>query len=164
MNKKLLKLPVLTLIAGIILQIADSITALAVLKGALEWTPEMETTVFYIRLVISIILFVIIGIILHKIYDRKTLVKPATSLVIYSIVIFALEQIMKYFGAYSVIFYWMNIPIEIFTAITSVLARVSGAGSINWIYAIPSLFAPYLFVLFGKKSESESKDTDQFLQ
>lgn len=163
MNKKLLKLPVLTLIAGVILQIADSITALTLLKGVFEWTLEMETTVFYVRLVISIILFIVIGIILHRIYDRKTLIKPATSLVIYSIVIFALGQIMKYFGTYSVIFYWMCIPVEIFTAITSVLVRVSAAESISWIYAIPSLFAPYLFVLFGKKSESESKDTEQFL-
>lgn len=164
MNKKLLKLPVLTLIAGIILRIADFITVFILTKGTSEWTPEIGTTVFYVRLVISIILFVVIGIILHRIYDRKALVKPATLLVIYLIAIFALGQIVEHFGTYSVIFYWIYIPVEIFTIITPVLARVGGAESINWIYAIPSLFAPYLFVLFGKKSESGSKDTEQFLQ
>ena len=75
MNKKLLKLPVLTLIGGIILQIADYITAFTLVKGTSEWTLEMGTTAFYIRLVLSIIFFVVIGIILRRIYDRKTLVK-----------------------------------------------------------------------------------------
>lgn len=154
MNKKLLKLPVLTLIGGIILQIADYITAFTLVKGTSEWTLEMGTTAFYIRLVLSIIFFVVIGIILRRIYDRKTLVKSATLLVIYSIVILALEQITQYLGIYSMIIYWMYLPVEIFTIITSVLARASTAESINWTYAIPTLFAPYLFILFGKKSES----------
>jgi len=149
--KKILLLPFLTLIGGIILRIADFITAFILVKETSEWTLEMGTTAFYVRLVLSIILFVIIGIILRRIYDRKTFVKSATLLVIYSVVIFALEQITQYFGKYSMMIYWMYIPFELFTIITSVLARVITAESINWIYAIPSLFAPYLFVLFGKK-------------
>lgn len=151
MNKKLLKLPVLTLIGGIILRIADYIIALTLFKGTSEWTLEMGTTTFYIRLVISIIIFVLIGIILRKNHDRKTLLKSATLLVIYSIVIFALEQITQLFWTYSMIIYWMYLPVEIFTIITTILARISTAESINWIYAIPSLVAPYIFVLFGKK-------------
>ena len=163
MNKKLLKLPVLTLIGGIILRIIAYITALTLIRGTSEWTLEMGTTAFYIQLVISIILFVVIGIILHTIYNRKTFVKSATLLVIYSIIIFALEQITQYFGTYSMIIYWLYLPVEIFTIITSVLARVSTAESINWMYVIPSLFAPYLFVLFGKKSESGVKIINTFI-
>lgn len=153
MNKKLLKLPVLTLIGGIILRIADYITAYILVKGTSEWTLEMGTTAFYIRLVMSIVFFVVIGIMLRRIYDRKAFAESATLLVIYSIAILALEQITQYLGTYNMIIYWMYLPAEIFTTITSVLARVSTAESINWTYAIPSLFAPYLFILFGKKSE-----------
>jgi hypothetical protein len=80
MKKKLLMLPVLTLIGGIILQIVDFITAFTLMKGTSEWTLEMGTTAFYIRLVISIILFIVIGIILRRIYDRKTFVKSTTLL------------------------------------------------------------------------------------
>jgi heme exporter protein D len=156
MDKKLLKLPILTLIGGIILRIVNYITAFTLIKGTSEWTLEMGTTAFYIGLVTSIILFVVIGIILRRIYDRKTFLKSATLLVIYSIVILGLEQITQYFWTYSMIIYWLYLPSEIFTTITSVLARVSTAESINWTYAIPSLFAPYLFVLFGTKSESGS--------
>jgi len=151
MMKKSLILPLLTLIGGIILQIADFITAFILVKGTSEWTLEMGTKAFYVRLIMSVILFVVIGIILRGIYDRKTFIKSTTLLVIYSIVIFALEQITQYFGTYSMIINRLYIPVEIFTIITSVLARVSTAESINWMYVIPSLFAPYLFVLFGKK-------------
>lgn len=157
MNKKLLKLPVLTLIGGIILRIVDYITVFIFFKGTSEWTFEMGTTAFYIRLVISIILFVAIGIIVRRIYDRKTLVKSATLLVIYSIVIFALEQITQYCHTYSMAIYWMYLPVEIFTTISSVLAKFSTAESISLTYAIPTLFAPYLFVLFGKNLKAEAK-------
>lgn len=154
MTERLLKLPVLTLIGGIILRIVIYITASTLVKGTSKWTLEMGTIAFYIQLALSIVIFVVIGIKLRKIYNRKTFVKSATLLVIYSIVILAVEQITQHFGTYSMIIYWMYLPVEIFTTITSLLARISPAESINLIYAIPSLFAPYLFVLFGKKTES----------
>ncbi|HHW00232.1 MAG TPA: hypothetical protein GXX36_11835 [Clostridiaceae bacterium] len=157
MMKKLLVLPALTLIGSAILRIADVITSAILVAGTSEWTLEKGTTAFYVRLILSVILFVIIGIILRRNYDRKTIAKSATLLVIYSIVIFALEQITQYYGTYSMIFYWLYIPFEIFTIITWALARISTAENINWIYAIPSLLAPYLFVLFGKRYVRRSK-------
>ena len=83
------------------------------------------------------------------------LIKSATIVVIYSIIILALEQITQYFGTYSMAIYSLYLPVEIFTTITSVLIKISSAENINWIYGIPSLFGPYLFILFGKKSRGE---------
>jgi hypothetical protein len=151
----LLKLPFLTLIGGIILRIVDFITASILVKGTTVWTLEMGTTVFYIRLTITIILCIVIVVILHKIYDRKTLAKSATLLVVYSIAIFALEQVTQNFAAYNMIIHWLYLPVEIFTIITSILARVFVTESLHWTYVIPSLFAPYLFVLFGKNVKTE---------
>lgn len=154
MSTNILILPGLALIGGIILRITDYMSVFTIAGGTSEWTLEMGTTVFYIRLVLSILLFVIIGIIVRRIYDRKTIVKSATLLVIYSILLLALEQIMQLFFTYNPMVYWLYLPLEIFTTITSLLARISSGESITWIYAVPSLFAPYLFLLFGEKSES----------
>jgi len=155
-NKELFKLPVLTLMSGVMLQIADYITALILVRDASEWTLEMGTIAFCIQLLLSVALFIVIGIIVRKLYDRKNIAKSATLLVIYSIVVLALEQITQYFGTYNMIVHFLYFPVYIFTVITHVLARISSAKSINWLYVIPSLFAPYLFVLFSKKAPNEN--------
>jgi len=151
MDKTLFKIPILTLIGGIIYRIANFVIIFLMVKGSNEWTLEMGTTVFYIDLVISIIIFGVIGIILSKTCDRKTIFRSSTLLVIYSIILLILEQVTQYFGVYNIgINLWLYLPVEIFTIITSALARISTAESINWTYAIPALFAPYLFSIFGK--------------
>ena len=160
LNKKIFKLPIFTLIGGIILRIINHFIILVMVRGTNEWTLEMGTTHFYIDLTLSIIIFVIVGIILRKTYDWVDFLKAATLLTIYSIVILTLEQATQYIGIYGIGFsLFFYLPIEIFTIITSTLARISTAETISLIYAIPSLFAPYLFVFFARKSESRNKKT-----
>ena len=150
--KNFLKLPILTLVAGIILRVTDYIIVYILVKGSSEFTLEMGTLMFYIRLILSIAAFVIIGMILRQKYDRTWFLKSTTILVLYSIIILATEQLLQYFATYSILIYWLYLPVEIFTIITSVLARISTASTITWLYAIPSVLAPYLFVLFSKRS------------
>lgn len=153
-NKKIFKLPILTLVGGIVFRIINQIIISLMMSGTNEWTLEMGTTIFYIDVVLSLIIFIVIGIILRKTYDRETFLKSATLLVIYSIIILVVEQGTQYFGPYNIgNSLYLYLPVEIFVIITSALARVSTSESINWMYAIPSLFAPYLFMLFAKNSK-----------
>lgn len=157
MNKKLLKLPILTLIGGIILRIIYRITIHFLVKGTTDWTSEVGTKLFYIDIISSIIIFIVIGIILRKTYDRKTLFKSATLLVIYSFLIFGLSEITQHFGIYSItaslILY---LPTEIFNIITSILREITSTTSITLIYVfiIIENFAPYLFLLFVKEPKA----------
>ena len=151
MSKELLKLPLYTFIAGVILRIADYITVSLLQRDSTEWTLEMGTTIFYVRLFLSIALFVGIGFLLRKRYSRITFRESATLLIIYSILILAIENIVAYFGVYNMIIYYLSIPFEMFDIITSILVKVSGADRINWLHMIPSLLAPFLFLLFSKK-------------
>ncbi|HBR01593.1 hypothetical protein [Muricomes intestini] len=155
MSKELLKLPLCTFAAGIILRTADYITARLLLRDTTEWTFEMGTIAFYVRLFLSVALLVGIGLLLRKRYSRIIFIKSTTLLMFYSIVILAIEQIAQHFGSYNMGIHYLYAPVDMFTVITSIAARISGAERINWLYAIPSLFAPYLFLLFSKKSASE---------
>ena len=47
--------------------------------------------------------------------------------------------------------YYMYLPIEIFTPITALLMRFFYEGAVSVVYAVPSLLAPYLFLLFTDK-------------
>lgn len=158
MNKEILRLPLYTLIAGFILGIINLITIRILIRGTNEWTLEMGKTVFYIELILSIIAFVFIGILLRQKYNRTDFFKSATLLVIYSAVVFLLEQIMQYWGFYSMINSYLYLPVSIFTVITSLVARISNLEHIKWLHVIPSIFAPYLFLLFSKNpSENTAK-------
>ena len=154
MDRELFKLPALTSIGGFILRIIEYITVRILLKGTTEWTLKMGRITFFIDLVSNLIIFIMVGMIIRRIYTRKMIMKSATLLVIYSIILLALEQITQYFGIYNLIIHSLYLPVSIFTIITSILMKISPAETITWIYAIPSLFAPYLFVLFGRKFKS----------
>lgn len=153
MNKKLLRFPVLTLIGGNILRLSDYIVLPTVLSnGATQWTSEMQTASFYILLITTIILFAVIGIILRRSYDKSTMIKSATLIVIYSIIVVVIEQMAILTGAYNIIILWLYLPFEIFISIAVLLSRTFNLESLNWIYIIPAIFSPYLFVLFVKKT------------
>ena len=157
MSKDLMRLPIISLAIGVLLRISDYIIAVFLVRSTNVWTLEMGPTAFYIRLVLSAVLFIIGGILLKKI-DKKVIFKSATLLVIYSILVFFLEQVVQYFGTYNMGIYWLFLPVELYTNITSALARISSVETINWWYALPSLVAPYLFVLFGKGSRKSFID------
>lgn len=159
MNKEILRLPLYTLITGVILRIVEHISIRILVRGTAERTLKLGTTVFYIDLILSIVAFVIIGILLRQKYNRNAFFKSATLLVIYSVVIFALEQIMQYIGYYNIINLYLYLPVSMFTVITSLLARIFNLEHINWLYVIPSLFTPYLFLLFSINLASENTTT-----
>jgi len=156
LNEKLLRLPFYTIVAGIIIEATDYITAFTLIKSQAEWTLQMETIAFCVQVVISSILFVLIGRKLRKTYDRTSWFKSVSLLVTYSIIALALEQLLQHFGSYRLINIIMYIPIDIFNVITYALVRISSANSANWMYAIPALFAPYLFLIFRRNDLNDN--------
>ena len=153
-NKNILKLPCLTLIGGIILRIIEFIEIrirIATIDPNAEWGSE----IFYVNLVSSIIIIFIIGMILRKTYDKDIIFKSATLLVIYSFVIWGLSEIGAIFGIYS-LFSILYLPTEIFNMISSVLIEIISPKNITLFYLLIFIekFAPYLFLLFTKKTES----------
>lgn len=106
--------------------------------------------IFYAQCVISAMFFIIIGLRLRKIYTRSVCFRAASVLALYSLLSLVLEQAMQYSGHYGLLNYYMYLPIEIFTPITALLMRFFYEGAVSVVYAVPSLLAPYLFLLFHR--------------
>lgn len=153
MSENIWKLPLYTLVAGILLRLANYITVVLLMTGN-EWTLEMGTTAFFIDSVLSVAMLVGIGLLLRRRYSPAVFFKATTLLVLYFLAILAIEQIAQRFGFYNILIYHLFAPVEVFTFLTSLLARVSGAQSINWLYALPAAFAPYLLLLFCKREKA----------
>ena len=158
MNLKILKLFFLATVAGIILRISDYAIAYALIKSTGELSDNTNAIANTAGVILSIVAVVFIGMKLRKEYDRKMFIKAATVLVVYSIVIFTIERIAQYFNSYSLITYRLCIPTEMFFPIDLLLMQINIAGIPTWVLFIPSLFAPYLFVLFGKKPTNSNSD------
>lgn len=154
--KNLLFLPLLTAAAGLVLRLVSYLSAMVMLRGKSDWTLDMSTQLSYIYNIMSIVLFAVIVFYLRRRYTRKAIAVSATALTVYSAVILLIEQVSQHYGAYPPLVYNLFLPAEMFTWITSALMRTVPAEHITWIYAVPALFAPYLFVLFGKRTEQRT--------
>lgn len=154
MNKNVLKLPLLTLIGGIILRIIEFI-AIRIRVSTIDPNAEWGSEIFYVNLVSSLIIIVIIGMILRKTYDKDIIFKSSTLLVIYSFIIWGLSEIGAIFGIYS-LFSILYLPTEIFNMISSVLIEIISPQDmvLFYLFIFIEKFAPFLFLLFYKKTES----------
>lgn len=157
MNKKLWKLPVLTSIGALILHILVFIFIFVGYGGS--WTPRVARLLTYVPLALNILLVLIIGLILRRTYDKKTFFKAASLLVIYSIVISILQRAIIYLGIDNFTFnFILYLPIELFGMIESLFLRTQNPYTTNWILVFITLFEPYIFLLFAKKSKNISRD------
>lgn len=110
----------------------------------------MGDQAFYVNIIVSLILFILIGIRISKIYTAKTCFISASIVVGYALLLLLAEQLSQHYKMLDLfqLTYYLFIPLDIFTVITSLLAKISKAEPITWLYAVPAMFAPYLFLLF----------------
>lgn len=149
MNKQTYKLPLCTLAAGLIIRIIFYFILLTALTLTTEWTVPMSNVLLAGRLLVSAVLFIMIGRRLCRTYTRQTCFKAAFILFVYSVITLVLKQIMLRTGYYGQINHLLYLPLEIFNPITSIMLLLFGKFVPGWLCAIPTLFAPYLFVFFS---------------
>lgn len=151
MDKKLLKLPLLAAASGIVLRFLTQFMMNIMMSEGGTWTDQMNTNMFYIRLLMSLALFVGIGLILKKTYDRKTMLKAATLLALFFIVVLFIEQSSVLMNGYFTLLYYLYLPTEIFSWITYAMFMLIGVENYSLLFAVPMILAPYLFMIFTMK-------------
>ncbi|WP_343208350.1 hypothetical protein [Anaerolentibacter hominis] len=159
MNKEMFRLPLGCLAAGILLDIASKIY----ISVRLDKTAGTEITApdtFFFMLLLSLVIFIVIGFLLHRTQTRDSLIRSATLIVAYGMIVLFLERVVQHFGLYPAFMTWLFLPLKLFDVITDLLLKVTGAGQISMLLVLPSLFAPYLFVLFGKKEAGEQQEVN----
>lgn len=149
MDKQIYKLPLYTLASGLIIRIIFYFVVLTAVSLTTEWSVWMSNSLLAARLAVSAVLFIFIGRRLCRTYTRQTCFRAASYLVVYSVITLVLEQVMLRTGDYGQINYLLYLPVEIFNPITSVTLLLFGKSVPGWLCAVPSLFAPYLFIFFS---------------
>ncbi|NLA53521.1 MAG: hypothetical protein GX858_04090, partial [Clostridiales bacterium] len=68
MRKDLLKLPLYLFLAGLLMRIITSVSEWAIMRLSNERAFQMDVQMLYIQLIVSVILFIMIGIRVSMIY------------------------------------------------------------------------------------------------
>lgn len=152
----LFKLPLYLLLAGIAENFLVYITVFRIARWTKEWTLNMGAWATGVSAVIALVLFVLIGLRLRQKVDRRTCVWSVLLVVGYSLLSLALEQAFQYFGTYSMLNYYMYIPLGIFTAISSAVFQLIRCTDSMVPHVILSILLPFLFLLFVKPRPVEN--------
>lgn len=139
----------ISVLTGLIISIVEnvSIYIITIITGNLILSAE--NTVFWIGVILTAVLFLITGLFCFRDMDRKDIAKSATVVVLYYIVIAALEQLLLSAGKYPIIISWLLIPVRMYSVIHQVLIRYTGLAA--WIGLFISIISPYLYIIFGKQ-------------
>lgn len=152
-NKQILKFPAAMLLAGVALRVCmNGIISIWLRMG----TPISSLGLFGIRLLLSVLLFLLIGRMVRRQYSKKEFIRSANLLVFYSIAVLLLEQITQYAGIYSTVSLWLMLPTEIFNVITEFLSQLIG-GRIYWISSYQLGLHLICFSFLSRRRKSEIK-------
>jgi len=162
LKNKLLRVPLVSLVTGLILSAIEHNVVLRMVKDSTEWTLKMGDTVYYFSLVLCVVLFIAAGLFCFKDMTKKEIAKSASLVVLYQIIVLVAEQLFQMFASYSITFMYLFVPVSLYTTLYQMLLKNLPLSS--FILIIPSMFTPYLFILFGNKDveklKTEMKSTD----
>lgn len=149
---KILKLPVLSSIGGIVFYVLNFIVILLGFGGS--WSPTLSKALSYIPLLLNIIIITIIGIILRRTYSRRDAFRSASFLVVYTIILMIVQTTFSYFGVYNFTLDWiLSLPISLFRMLLPLSVKYNDLKTMSSIFMFISIFEPYIMILFAKKDK-----------
>ena len=158
MDKKYLTVFLYTAAAGAILYVLDLVMAhVFIAISPNEWTLGMSRISMGISWVVSVLMILFIGLKLRKIYDRKDCLTAAALMMAYGAIWLVGERLIlssDWYGFYS-IWTYLHFPMGVFSFVTQIVMQLVDLESHIWLYAVPSIFVPFVFLLFCKKDLSE---------
>ncbi len=159
MSKNVWKLTLWAAAGGIVLRFFTQLILSFMMSGEAEWTDKSNNIIFAMRMIMSFALFIGIGLMLKKTYDRRTMMKASTLFALILAGVYLLEQSSFYRSGYMPLLYYLYLPGEIFSWITYALLRTIGTENYSRLMAIPVMLAPYLFMIFtiGPDSSKDNK-------
>ena len=149
-KSKIWRIPLFSILTGIIISAVTSASTYFMSRGTNEWTLAMGDTVFWIGTVLAAVLFLITGLLCFRDMGRMDIAKSAAIVVSYYIAIVALEQLMlSATGRYPLILLWLFIPVKLYSAIHQVFLKFTEISV--WTGLSLIIAAPFLYTVFGKK-------------
>ena len=171
LKSKMLRIPILSIITGVILVLNNFFGTMLIARGTTAWTRDMGDKMTLITLVLAITLFVITALLFLRDMTRKEILKSAVIVVIYYILISIISHLIFPVGMpladsripleTRIQMLWaletLRMPLKLYSTIPETLFMITGSFSYLWL--VFGFAAPFLYVLFGKRKREEPKLT-----
>lgn len=138
------RVPLLSIITGLIVKGADLLLARGLNADETYFSLTGTSFSLWILFAVSVILFIVGGLIFLRGMSKGAVFKSAAIVVVYSIIVLAIETFIPSWG-FMRHFY---IPWEMYYTLSKLLMHFTGIVS-YWVL-IPSILLPFLYILFGR--------------
>ncbi|PKM49694.1 MAG: hypothetical protein CVV02_14560 [Firmicutes bacterium HGW-Firmicutes-7] len=147
-KNKVLRIPIISVVTGIIISIISTSSVFIIARGTNEWTIMMGDIILYVEVALSVVLFITTGLLYLKDMSKKDILRSSLIVVIYYVLLVGLEQLLIMLGKYPIAIIWLFTPLRLYGVIHQVLLRLDIMSV--WSGLILSIVAPFLYVIFGK--------------
>lgn len=148
-KSKIWRISLVSIFTGVIISSISSFVTYVMARRANEWTISMGNKIFLIEVILAVVLFFVTGLFFLRDMSKKDILKSAIIVVVYYIVIIGIEQLLLSIGQYPLILILFFVPVRLYSVIHQLLLKFTEISI--WIGLIPSIIAPFLYVVFGKK-------------
>lgn len=144
-----------SIMTGIIITIVEVASVFFIVRGTNEWTPTIDNIVFWNSIILAVILFLFTGLFFFRDIENMQIIKSASIVVGYYIIVVGLEQLLFSLGQYPLFLTLFFIPVRQYSVIFQVFLKFTELPI--WLGLISVAMSPYLYVVFGKKRIRQSK-------
>jgi hypothetical protein len=155
-TSKIIRVPLISVLTGIIISKVSSIAIYLMVRGTDEWTTNMNITLYTIKIIVAVLLFIITGLFCYKDMNKLDIAKSATIVVIYYVVVVLIEQFYIHKGQYPIFLLWVFTPVNIYTIICNSIFRFIRMSI--WVDIILTSITPFSYVLFGSQVKNYTKE------
>lgn len=143
---ELIRIPVLSLVAGIVLAVLEYFITFISYRTGLTFILDNYNLM---NTCLAFVFFVAIGKLFLKDLTRKDIFMSATFFSLYYVVILLLQIFLIRSGSYSISFQVLFVPTKIYSVLSYWLLEIS-TGFGYWAF-VPSIVMPYLYLVFPRQ-------------
>ncbi|MBU3200957.1 hypothetical protein LL037_12835 [Clostridium estertheticum] len=145
LKKESFKLLVLMTASGLIMSIIEGLV--------IRTVTNVTFNILIIDTVLSLVAILLIGIFLLSGLRKQDIIVSVIIVIIYSLLALAIQQVMMKLEIYNAIsYYWIYIPMRIFSFVTQWIMKLQGLSIYIGIFIAD--LAPLIFVAFGSKKQN----------
>lgn len=152
LKKKKIRVVVISVLGGMVLNLLSAIFAKIILNGGTEWTLEMGDKLMYITSFFAVFYIVATAFICFRDMDKDEVFSAVKVMIICNIVYIVIEQLVQYLGVGYEIMMLLLIPFTVYSFALQILFKIFADISV-WIAAIPTVLLPFVYLLAKKRKD-----------
>ncbi len=148
-KSKIIRIPIISIISGIILSLIQDLIIYMIMNFKAMQQAYIADNIFWISgTLISIGLIIFFGLTYINDMTKMEILYSALIVVLYYVLFLIGQQILKSRGGVVASYQMLYTPLFLYEFVHSLIVKFMNITI--WIGLVPSIFSPFIFILFGR--------------